>query len=179
MIFLKRYVKSIIWLYLSVVSKIPSQLVRTLLLRLLGMRIGKSVIYNGFHIRSPNKIIVGDGSVIGHGVTLDGRRNITIGRNVNISTDVMIWTLQHDYDDSGFKLSGGEVVVGDFVWISVRAIILPNVTIGEGAVVAAGAVVTKNVEPYTVVGGVPAKIISRRNRSLSYSPAENGAFPFI
>lgn len=74
-----------------------------------------------------------------------------------MATEVMIWTAHHDYNDVHFGVRGGEVVIGDYCWICARAIILPNVKIGEGAVVAAGAVVTKDVEPWSVVGGGTGK----------------------
>lgn len=103
----------------------------------------KAVLYNGFKISKASKIEIGTSSVIGHNVTLDGRAGIDIGKNVNISSEVMIWTEQHDYNDPNFKIVGGKVIIEDFVWISARAIILPGVKIGKGAVVAAGSVVTK------------------------------------
>jgi acetyltransferase-like isoleucine patch superfamily enzyme len=93
---------------------------------------------------------------------------LTIGSNVNISNEVMIWTLHHDYNDADFASTGQAVIIEDYVWLCSRSIILPGVTIGKGAVVAAGAVVTKNVEPYTVVGGIPAKQIAKRNENLTY-----------
>lgn len=88
---------------------------------------------------------------------------IIIGDYVDIAPEVNIWTLHHDPQDSDFATKGGDVIIKDFVWIGNRAIILPNVIIAEGAVIAAGAVVTKDVEPYTIVGGVPAKKIGERN----------------
>lgn len=69
----------------------------------------------------------------------------------------MIWTLHHDYNDIHFGVKGGRVEIGDYSWICSCAIILPGVKIGERSVVAAGAVVCKDVEPYSIVGGVPAK----------------------
>ena len=103
---------------------------------------------------------------------------IIIGKNVNIGSDVKIYTLQHDYNDECFRVVGGPVIIEDYSWISVRAIILPNVKIGEGAVVAAGAVVTKDVKPYTIVGGIPAKYIGERNRKLNYRPSK-GRMNFV
>lgn len=176
---IKKYLTSIQWLLLSIISCIPARFVRTGLLRIMGMKITGAVLYSGFHIRKPSRISIGKGTVIGHGATLDGRNGIKIGNNVNFSSEVMIWTMQHDYNASDFRASGGPVVIHDYAWISARAIILPNVIIGEGAVVAAGALVTRNVDPYTVVGGVPAKKIADRNRNLDYSPAKFGALPFI
>ena len=139
-------------------------------MRLLGMKIGKHVgLYTQFEIRKPSGIQIGDGSVIGNRCLLDGRRNLVIGKKVNISPEVMIWTLHHDYNDPSFKETGDKVIIHDYVWLCSRCIILPGVTIGEGAVVASGAVVTKDVEAYTVVGGIPAKKIAERTKGLDYN----------
>jgi maltose O-acetyltransferase len=74
----------------------------------------------------------------------------------------MIYSSEHDLVDSNFSATLAPVKIGDYVFIGPRAIILAGVTIGDGAVVAAGAVVTKDVDPYTIVGGVPAKVIGER-----------------
>ena len=110
-------------------------------------------------------ISIDEGSVIGHGVTLDGRKGISIGKNVNFSSEVMVWTLQHDYNSPNFGEDGGPVKIEDYAWISARVIILPNVTIGEGAVVAAGAVVTKDVQENSVMVGIPAKNVGESSSS--------------
>ena len=170
---------SLIWLITIFISYIPLRFIRTLILKILGMKIGKSVIYGRFRIRKPNKISIGNGTVVGHYVSLDGRNKITIGNNVNISSEVMIWTMDHDHNDAKFVAGGGPVIINDYAWISTRAIILPNIEIGKGAVIAAGAVVTKDVSPYEIVGGVPAKTIGTRNKNLNYSPLDSGSLPFI
>jgi acetyltransferase-like isoleucine patch superfamily enzyme len=177
--FIARYVLSILWILLAITAYIPSRTVRNTILRLFGMKINHAILYGGFHIRTPSKISIDRGTIVGHGITLDGRNGIRIGKNVNFSSEVMIWTMQHDYNDSYFGAKGGPVIIEDDAWISVRAIILPGVTIGKGAVVAAGAVVTKDVEPYTVVGGIPAKKIAERNRVLKYSLEEYGGLPLV
>jgi maltose O-acetyltransferase len=74
--------------------------------------------------------------------------------------------LNHDYNDIHFCGKGAPVEIGKYAWICSRAIILPGITIGEGAVVASGAIVTKDVAPYTVVGGIPAKRIGNREKKL-------------
>jgi acetyltransferase-like isoleucine patch superfamily enzyme len=101
-----------------------------------------------------------------------------IGRNVNLSSEVLIRTAQHDYQSPDFKTVFHPVKIEDYVWLGPRCIILPGVTVGEGAVVAAGAVVTKDVEPYTLVGGVPAKKIGERPKNLQYTLGK-GFLPFI
>lgn len=128
------------------------------------------LLYGGFEIRSPWNICLGKGTIIGHNAILDGRNGIIIGKNVNLSTGVWIWTDQHDLQDPDFADNdkGGTVVINDRAWISSRTIILPKIQVGEGAVLAAGAVAVKNLDPFTVYGGVPAKEIGKRNTNLRY-----------
>lgn len=131
----------------------------------------KAVIYFGAEIRDPYKLKIGEGSIIGDRAILDARNGISIGANVNLSTEVHIWTEQHDHRDPYFRCNSNSnfrVVVEDRAWLGPRTTILHGVTIGEGAVVAAGAVVTKDVAPYTIVGGVPAKKIGERTHDLQY-----------
>ena len=116
----------------------------------------------GAHIK------IGNNSVINRFVYLDGRFPLTIGNNVNISHYTLIQTLTHDPQAADFHGVPGSVIIEDDVWIGAKAIILPGVTIGRGSIVAAGAVVTKNVEPHTIVGGNPAKKIKDRNKDLNY-----------
>lgn len=177
---LKRYVRGFIALMLKCISHFPSHHFRNFILKyFFGLKKHKkAVLYSGFVIRSPKNISIGEGTVVGYNCDLDGRRGLEIGKNVNISSDVMLYTLQHDYQDKGFAAVGDKVIIGDYAWISARAIILPGVIVGEGAVVAAGAVVTKTVEPYSIVGGIPAKKIGERNKDLSYNPAEY-RLPFV
>ncbi|MFN8710810.1 MAG: acyltransferase, partial [Planctomyces sp.] len=88
--------------------------------------------------------------------------------NISIGPEASILSLGHDPQSPSFEDVGGDITIGDRVWIGYRALIMPGVNIGEGAVVAAGAVVTRDVEPYTIVAGVPAKKIGDRSRDLSY-----------
>lgn len=169
-----------IWVSTAIVSYAPLHGLRVLFLRILKASIESPVIiYAGVFVRSPWKLSVGSGTVIGHGCHLDARGRLTIGSDVNISSEVNIWTNQHDHQSRDFRITEGHVRVGNRAWLGNRAIILPGVTIGEGAVVCSGAVVTKDVEPFTVVGGVPAKPISKRTQDLEYSPAAFGKIWFI
>lgn len=151
------------------IGRFPSGFIRTLGAKALGMKVAPTAkLYRWREIRDGRNITIGDGSIIGMWATLDGREGITIGKNVNFSSEVALWTLQHDHNSPTFATSGAPIVIGDRAWISFRATILPGVTIGEGAVVAANSVVTKDVPPFTVVGGIPAKKIGERNVDLSY-----------
>ena len=162
-----------------IISYFPSQSLRKIILKILGMKIGSnSAVYGKFEIRNPWKISIGKNTSIGHRATFDGRGGILIGNNVNISSEVMIWTWQHDYNSEFFKITSDPVIIKDYSWISARAILLPGVTVAEGCVIAAGAVLTKSTEPYSIYAGVPAKKIGERSKTLSYNPVE-GIIPFI
>jgi acetyltransferase-like isoleucine patch superfamily enzyme len=166
---LDKFKGSCLYIVCGVIGWLPFHTLRILLLRALKAKISfKAGIYRGFEVRSPWKLKIGDGTIVGHNALLDARMGLIIGNNVNISNEVMIWTLHHDYNSPDFAQSGQAVIIEDYVWLCSRAVILPGVTIGKGAVVAAGAVVTRNVLPYTVVGGVPAKQIAMRNKNLNY-----------
>lgn len=160
------------WYQTRRVGQIPSQILRIFLYRhIFGMKLGKNVvIYGGLEIRNPWNIQIGDGTVVGDDCKFDGRKGLIIGKNVNFSTGVWIWTDEHDKEDSLFRssLKDGKVTIGNRAWLSSRATVLPDIIINDGAVVAAGAVVTKNVDAYSVVGGVPAKVLGVRNQNLKY-----------
>jgi acetyltransferase-like isoleucine patch superfamily enzyme len=176
---LNKFKGSCIYILCGTIAFLPFHTLRILLLRFLKAKIGKNVgLYRGFEVRSPWRMKIGDSTIIGHKALLDARMGLTIGSNVNLSNEVMIWTLHHDYNSPDFAQTGAPVVIEDYAWICSRAIILPGVCIGRGAVVAAGAVVTRSVAPYTVVGGTPAKRIAERNRNLTYDLG-NAVLPIV
>jgi len=150
--------------FLHLVGHVPCHWKRRFFYRLGGMKIGKgSTIHMHARFYKPSGIKIGSDTIIGEFAVLDGRGDLTIGEHVDMATGVMIYTAQHDIDDPEFKAETGKVTIEDYVFIGPRAIILPGVTIKKGAVVAAGAVVNKDVEEKTVVGGVPAKPLRERN----------------
>lgn len=148
--------------------------------KILGVYIGKDThlamdtFITGYY--SACNIAIGDNCVINRGCYLDGRTGIEIKNNVNVSFGTTILTLQHEPQSLYFECKGGKVVVEDNVWIGAKAIILPGVRVGEGAIIAAGAVVCKDVEKYTIVGGVPAKFIGRRTENLLYKTSFHPLF---
>lgn len=177
------------WVFLcTLTGLIPSHTVRLLLYRyLFRVSIGRnSSIHWLARFNNPAGVSIGRNSVIGNDAFLDGRykrmgrsylrdffspsaRPIRIGNNVSIAGEVRIYSMQHDIDSSEFAEVEGDVVIDDYAVIGTRVTILPGVHIGKGAVVGSGAVVTHDVEPYSVVGGVPAKHIRYRSKDLQYT----------
>lgn len=151
---------------LAAASFLPLHAARIAMVRAWGARIHQTAtLYHGFQIRSARQLTIGERSSIGDGAILDGRGGLTIGSNVNLSTQVHIWTAQHDWNAPDFDYVSAPVTVGDHAWLSTRVTVLPGARIGEGAVVAAGAVVTKDLEPWGLYGGVPARRIGDRSTS--------------
>ena len=152
------------------IGKFPSRtLRRAFLTRALGRLGVGSGVQMGCRFLNPRKVELGDRNVINFGCLLDGRKfRIVTGNDVSIGPEASILTLGHDPQSPSFADRGGDVVIGDRVWIGYRAIVLPGVTIGDGAVVGAGALVTKNVEPFAIVAGNPARKIGDRRHDLSY-----------
>jgi acetyltransferase-like isoleucine patch superfamily enzyme/GT2 family glycosyltransferase len=118
-----------------------------------------------FHI---GRLRVGDGTVINRGVYLDNRCGIDVGACVSIAHDVKIYSLGHEIHDDLFSVKGRKVVIEDYVVIFAGAMIMPGVKIGKGAVVMAGAVVTRDVLPRRVVGGNPACDLGERDSCPAY-----------
>ena len=174
----KRFVSKTYWLahdavdyFAELTGGIPSHTLRRAIYRyVFKIPIGqKTSLQRGCRFYHPAGVHIGNHSVVNRDVLLDGRMGITIGDNVSISEGTFILTLQHDLDDAvNFDNTGAPVVIEDYVFIGSRAMIMPGVTIGRGAAVGAGAIVTKNVEPYTIVAGVPAKPIGMRRQDLTY-----------
>jgi len=113
-------------------------------------------------------LTIGKDSVINTRCKLDTRGEIKIGQKVSISQEVAIITADHDVEAQDFNGRTRNVIIEDFAWIGTRAMILPGVIIGKGAIVAAGALVNKNVQPFTVVGGVPARFLKNRRMDIDY-----------
>ncbi len=156
--------------YMNIVGYIPFHLKRRFVYRLCGIKIGSgSTIHTRAIWYTTGGVSIGHDTIVGEGATLDGRGHITIGNHVDIASDVMIYTSQHDINSPTFAPVYGPVTIEDYVFIGPRAIILPGVVIHTGAIVGAGAVVTKDVAAHTVVGGVPAKPIGERTlKEYSY-----------
>lgn len=157
-------------LILRMVGFIPLYTIRYIFYVFSGVKIGKGGhIHMGIQFFRPVGVSIGNGTIIGQNAFLDGRDRLTIGNHVDMASDVMIYNSEHDLSSEEFIAITAPVEIGDYVFIGPRAIILPGVKIGKGAVVAAGAVVTKDVGDFEIVGGVPAKVIGERKlKDLHY-----------
>lgn len=125
-----------------------------------------SSIFMGTHFTAARHLVMKRNSVINANCHIDVRGKILIGENVSISDKVSLVTGDHNPADPHFMARFRSIVIEDHVFIGVGAIILGNVVIGKGAVVAAGSVVATSVEPYTIVGGVPARKIGDRSKEI-------------
>jgi O-antigen/teichoic acid export membrane protein/acetyltransferase-like isoleucine patch superfamily enzyme len=167
------------------IAYIPSHTIRLAWYRrVLGWDIGHGVsILMGAYIQmtgirtSGRRVSIGNGTVINQKCLIYTSGGLVIGSNVSISAEVALITGTHDINDPEFPSDYRPIVIDDYAWIGTRAMILQGVTIGQGAVVMAGAVVTKDVEPFAVVGGVPAKPITERTlRNPAYRLIERPLF---
>jgi len=144
---------------------------RLYLYRRIGMKVGGNcVIRRGVYIASPNELQVGDGSFIGR-ASLYCTGGVKLGKNVNVSDGVVVITAKHNINSPRFEAAYEPIAIEDWVWLATNAIVLGGVVVGEGAVVAAGAVVTDDVPAYSVVGGNPARVIGeRKKQEFQYVP---------
>ena len=153
----------------SVFNYIPCWFIRRLFLKIMGASVGDNTTINmSQYILNPKNLKIGEGTHINRGCLLDARGGCYIGDNVSISYRVSLMTGSHDCNSKVFSGVYLPIFIDDYVWIGVGAIVLQGVKIGKGAVIAAGSVVTKDIEPYSIVAGVPAKVIGKRNPDLDY-----------
>lgn len=147
---------------------------RNLFLLVFGIKVPfGSSLHHGckfFHI---GKCKIGKDSVVNFGCYLDNRRGITIGNNVAIAHNTKIYTLGHNIDSPRFETKGAPVVIEDNVFVFSNAMIMPGVTVHEGAIILPGSIVTKDVPAWKIVGGNPAKVIRDRNKDIDYKQNYN------
>lgn len=160
---------TLLYIFNNLICYFPSNRIRRLGLEALGGKIQKSSIFNmGVFFIHPRGLKIGNNTHINRNCLIDARGTVTIGDRVSISHNVTLMTGSHNCQHTNFPIVYLPIIIDKYVWIGCGATILNGVYIGEGAVVAAGAVVTKDVEPYTIVAGIPAKKIGDRSKTLNY-----------
>ena len=154
-----------------------ASVVRMAWLRASGARLGPgSAVFWGTTVFNARDLVIGARSVVSFRCVLDARGGLRLGEDVVVASDVQLITGGHAVDDPGFAAFFRPIEVGDRVWLTSRVTVLAGARIGDGAVVAASALVTEDVAPYTVVGGVPAKPVRERSRDLTYRIGKHPRF---
>jgi acetyltransferase-like isoleucine patch superfamily enzyme len=170
------FIQVVNYLTNHVVAHVPSFTLRRLWYRnALGIQLGPHAeVLMGVYVSSfgprairRSNIRIGRNSRINRRCTLDLRGGLTIGDNVSISPEVMFLAASHDINDSRFGNVTRPISIEDHAFIGTRAMILPGVTVGRGAVVTAGSLVSRDVAPMTIVAGVPARRVGTRDPSAA------------
>ena len=159
------------FLWNDIVTHIPLRFLRKGFLRMFNRKISRSCVIL-MHTRILNfwSAQIGERAVINQYVLLDCRRYpVIIDHDADIGPYTRIWTLGHSPDSPTHETAGGPVTISHHVWIASGVVVLPNVSIGEGAVVGASSVVTRSIPPMEIWTGTPAKFMKKRNNPLTYS----------
>jgi acetyltransferase-like isoleucine patch superfamily enzyme len=159
------------YLFNHVVNRIPMVGLRLSAYSALGVSFddrSTAMIALGVRMWGGRNLSMGARAVVNQGCYIDARGGVRIDSDASVSREVCVLTAAHDLEDPSFGAPTAPVRLSSRCWLGARAMVLPGVTVGEGAVVAAGAVVTRDVEPYTVVAGVPARVIRERPGPMTY-----------
>lgn len=158
-----------IWGFIYVVlfrtSPRPLHRWRAFLLRRFGAQLGSNVhIYPKARIWAPWNLICADLATIGDDAIVYNPERVELGSHAIVSQQAYLCGATHDYDDPRFPLVAFPISIGSYAWICARAVVQPGVSVGEGAVLALGSVATRNLEPWTVYGGIPSRKIKTRKK---------------
>lgn len=138
---------------------------RTFLLRCFGARIGASChIYPGARIWAPWNLVCGDVTAIADEAVIYNPARVELGSHSTISQQAYLCGATHDYNDPGFPLIPAPIHIGAYAWICARATVQAGVRVAEGAVLGLGAVATRDLAPWSVNVGVPARKIKERTK---------------
>jgi acetyltransferase-like isoleucine patch superfamily enzyme len=162
------------YLFNHVVSRIPTVGARLRAYAALGVSFddrSSAMIALGVRMWGGKNLSMGARATLNQECYIDARGGVRIDSDASVSREVCVFTAEHNLEHPEFDTDVAPVRLGSHCWLGARAMVLPGVTVGEGAVVAAGAVVTRDVEPYTVVAGVPARKIRDRPGPMTYELA--------
>lgn len=155
-----------LWLLMQAIfvsSRIPGSALRRFLLKLFGADIGRGVIIKpGLRVKFPWKLTIGDYSWIGEDVWIDNLAHVEIGSHCCISQAAYLCTGSHDWSKPAFDLLIKPIKINNGAWIAAKAVVGPGVIVGEGAVLSLGSIASKNLDPWGIYQGNPAKYIRKR-----------------
>jgi acetyltransferase-like isoleucine patch superfamily enzyme len=137
----------------------------------------RAIILTDVRFARRRNMTIREGAVINNGCRIDNRFSVTVGRSSSLSYGTFVITKGHDIEDPQFRTKGAPVVIGDYVWCTVRSTVLPGVTVGDRAVVLPGSVVTSDVSEAHVVGGIPATTVRMRDAQPHNVPPYTGHNP--
>jgi len=164
LIYIFFYINELLWTFLDLLP----QFFRVPIFKLVLGRFGRSssIDYNTY-IRYPWKVFIGDDTELARGCMLLPSMQckgitITLGCHIQVAPNVIFASAGHDYKYLDLPDIAGSIIIKDYVWIGAGSIILPGVTVGEGAVIGAGSIVSRDIPPYSIAVGVPAKAIKSR-----------------
>jgi putative colanic acid biosynthesis acetyltransferase WcaF len=160
---LLRAVWSLVWLVLGRPSPVPLHGWRRLLLRVFGARIGRGAnVYPSATVWAPWNLAMDDYSCLGFGTICYCVARVSLGAHATVSQYSYLCTATHDIEDPQMRLVTAPISIGRGAWVTADVFVGPGVTIGEGAVVGARSTVLKDVAPWTVVAGNPARFVKNR-----------------
>jgi putative colanic acid biosynthesis acetyltransferase WcaF len=160
---LARFAWNIVWATLFWPSPIVLHGWRRFLLRVFGARIAAGAhVYPSVRIWAPWNLEMKEGACLGHYVDCYCVDRIVLGRRALVSQYAYLCTASHDYEDLRLPLVTGPIAIGDHAWVTAGVLVGPGVSVGEGAVALARSAVVRDVEPWAVVGGVPARFVKQR-----------------
>jgi len=141
----------------------PAHAWRAFLLRSFGARLGRAChIYPGALVWAPWNLVCGDAVGVGDGAEIYNMAPVHLGDHAVISQGAYLCTATHDMNDPAFPLRAAPITVGRRGWVAARAVVMPGVTVGEGAVLGLGSLAAGSLEPWTVYAGVPARAFGNR-----------------
>lgn len=157
---------SIVWLLLFRPSPRPAHAWRAFLLRLFGARVGATChIYPGVRIWAPWNLECEDTVAVADGAEIYNPSRVRLGSHSVVSQQAYLCGATHDLDDPEFAMISAPITVGRYAWICARATVQMGIRVGDGAVLALGSVATRDLDPWCVYGGVPARRIGPRART--------------
>jgi putative colanic acid biosynthesis acetyltransferase WcaF len=167
---LGRVAWSVVWALLFRPSPRPLHAWRAFLLRCFGARLGAAChIYPGARIWAPWNLVCLDGAAIADEAVIYNPAHVSMGEYAIVSQQAYICTATHDFDDPAFPMVVAPISLGARAWVCARACVLPGVSLGDGAVLGLAAVATRDLEPWQVYAGNPARKLKSRRRERSVS----------